>query len=190
LNIFSAENFEILHSLPLEGRIWDIGFIKHLQNNADGGMDLSCGIAVACGDYKAIFYDTNAMQPTLEVIRPRTVRCLNYHPNLPLLATGDGSGLVAIVDYLAEDTIAEFEVGGRVNVLEFSPKGDYLLIGTDGCHFTLHETMVSDISNKSLQGGANQTSPLTICARLSKLCKPLNGPALPWQLLSRLRVSG
>ena len=61
---------------------------------------------------------------------------------LPLLAMGDGAGLVAVVDYADEETTTEFEVGGRVNVLTFSPTGELLLIGTDDCCFTLHETKV------------------------------------------------
>jgi hypothetical protein len=57
-----------------------------------------------------------------------------------LIAVGDGDGTVAIVDYGLEEVTTEFRVNGRVNVVAFSPVGDYLLIGTDGCVFQFLET--------------------------------------------------
>ena len=138
LHIFSTDQMVKMHTLEPDGRIWDIDFIK--TNCDESG--LSCGMAVASGDYKTIFFDLKSMQPTLQVMRTRTVRCLSYHPTISLLAMGDGAGTVAVVDYVEEETIMEFEVGGRVNVLEFSPTGELLLVGTDNCCFTLHETKV------------------------------------------------
>jgi hypothetical protein len=129
-----------VRSTRLDGRIWDVGFNrqKDVESSSYKVVD-SCAIAVASGDYKMIFLDW-LLQPTLQVVRPRTVRCLNYHPKLPLLALGDGAGCLAIVDYQEEDTVKEFKIGGRVNVVEFSPAGDFLLVGTDECAFTLYET--------------------------------------------------
>lgn len=89
----------------------------------------------------AIIFDTK-FQPCLQVHRPRTARCLKYHPSLPLLAIGDGSGLLSVVDYANEETIKEFHVGSRVNTVDFSPKGDFLVVGTDDCLFTLYESSV------------------------------------------------
>ena len=142
LYIFSTETMEKLHIQEHDGRIWDIEFAK-LTRGCDENLDLSSAMAVASGDNKAIFYDTTDMQPTLQVLRSRTVRCISYHPMLPLVAMGDGAGMVAVVDYVAEDTTIELDVGSRVNVLEFSPSGDILLIGSDDGSFTLHETKVS-----------------------------------------------
>ena len=59
------------------------------------------------------------------------------------MAIGDGSGYVAVVDIEHEDTVKEFRAGSRVNTVDFSPKGDFLIVGTDECLFTLYETMVS-----------------------------------------------
>lgn len=144
LNVFSTETGKLIHkqSIKLDGRIWDIGFVQHHFENKNGKTNETCAMAVASGDYKTIFFD-EAFQPTLQVIRSRTVRCLDYHPNSSLVAVGDGAGIVAIVDYREEETVAEFEVGGRVNVVKFSPAGDYLLVGTDDCVFTLREAVVS-----------------------------------------------
>jgi WD40 repeat protein len=143
LNLFSTDKLKLKQSAKLEGRIWDIGFLKHDSGNGQDDVNEVCAMAVASGDYKTIFFETDSLEPTLEVIRSRTVRCLDYHPSLPLLAVGDGASMVAIVDYREEETITEFETGGRVNVLKFSPAGDYLLVGTDDCMFSLHETVVS-----------------------------------------------
>jgi WD40 repeat protein len=146
LNVFSTDTgkLELKKITKQDGRIWDIGFMQQILGSEEDDINEACAMAVASGDYKTIFFDKETLQPTLQVIRSRTVRCLDYHPNLPLVGVGDGAGMVAIVDYKEEETVTEFEVGGRVNVLQFSPAGDYLLVGTDNCAFTLHgETVVS-----------------------------------------------
>jgi hypothetical protein len=97
-------------------------------------------IAVALGNYTTVVLD-ESLEPTLQVARSRTMRCLKYHPTLPLLAMGDGAGTVAIVDYENQEVVHELDIGGRVNVVDFSPTGDYLVVGTDDCHFTIHETL-------------------------------------------------
>lgn len=139
------DSLKVVKSAKLEGRVWDIEFKK--QNDV-----ANCAIAVACGDYKTIFFDWS-LQPTLQVVRPRTVRCLDFHPKLPLLVMGDGAGYLAIVDYQEEETVKELKVGGRMNSLEFSPAGDFLLVGTDDFLFTLHETkdfkVVQEFQQKS-----------------------------------------
>jgi hypothetical protein len=68
------------------------------------------------------------------------VRCLSYHPLLPLLALGDSGNTVSIVDLFGEETSHELNVAGRVNAVAFSPVGDLLVIGTDEGLFTFHET--------------------------------------------------
>ena len=97
-------------------------------------------IAVALGDYTTVVLD-ESFEPTLQVLRSSTMRCLKYHPTLPFLAMGDGAGTVAIVNYEDQEVVHELEIGGRVNVVDFSPIGDYLVVGTDDCHFTIHETL-------------------------------------------------
>jgi hypothetical protein len=140
-------------SKKLDGRVWDVRFNRRndVESSSDKTIE-SCAIAVACGDYKTIFFDWS-LQPTLQVVRPRTVRCLDYHPKLPLLAMGDGAGCLAIVDYQEEETVKELKVGGRVNVLEFSPAGDFLLVGTDDCTFTLYETTEFKVVQEFRQEG-------------------------------------
>ena len=143
--LFTVENGHVMSgkSATLGGRIWDIGFLPAMgEDDKKEPIDQGCALAVASGDYKTVFFNTENLQPTLQVLRSRTVRCLAYHPHDPVIAIGDGAGSVAIVDFKEEETISEFDVGGRVNTLEFSPSGDYLLVGTDSCVFTLHDTMV------------------------------------------------
>ena len=149
LNLFALAEEGILvpesrKSARLGGRIWGIAFKPTIPDDDD---EAKCAMAVASGDYKTLLFDKNTLEPALQVIRTRTVRCIDYHPFRSWISVGDGAGYVAIVDYSEEETITEFDVTGRVNVLKFSPKGDYLLVGTDNCVFTLHETKVSQLSN-------------------------------------------
>lgn len=140
LSLFSTgKSLKLLKSAKLDGRVWDICFIPRDETQQAEEELESCAMAVASGDYKTVFFDKN-LQPTLQVVRSRTVRCLDYHPELPLLAMGDGAGFLAIVDYRLEETVKEFEIGGRINALRFSPAGDFLLVASDDCCFTIHET--------------------------------------------------
>lgn len=147
LYLYSAETFQLITSpLKIDGRIWGVDFSKmpagSITPRASRNQTKSqCAshIAVASGADMAIMFDTS-FQPWLQVHRPRTARALCYHPNQPLLAIGDGSGFLAILDYEQEETIKEFQVGSRVNTVDFSPKGDFLAVGTDECLFTLFET--------------------------------------------------
>ena len=75
----------------------------------------------------------------MQITRKRTVRCLRYHPTLPILAVGDGSNEIVIVDLVGERRIASFSVDGRVNSIDFSPSGDFIAVGSDSCVFTIHE---------------------------------------------------
>jgi hypothetical protein len=127
----------------LDGRIWDIKFLPSAVLQSDARLS-TCAMAVGSGDYTTLLFDIDTFQPTLQIFRPRTVRCIAYHPKEPFLAVGDGAGLVAIVDFVNEETAYELWVNGRVNALEFSPLGDFLLVGTDDYRFTIHETAVSE----------------------------------------------
>mmetsp|Transcript_12248 Transcript_12248/g.35536 ORF Transcript_12248/g.35536 Transcript_12248/m.35536 type:complete len:1610 (-) Transcript_12248:86-4915(-) len=151
LHAFSSDKLRH-HGEPvaINDRIWDIEamqvpLLQISQNkksppSSPPSQSSHPLIAVASGDYKAVLYDGETLEPMLQVMRPRAVRCLGSHPKQPLLAIGDSAGMVAVVDYHMEETIFEFEVGGRVNSLDFSPVGDFLLIGTDDCIFLLCET--------------------------------------------------
>jgi hypothetical protein len=135
LHIFSSSDMKRkIQPMDLGARIWDINFMPQAVSHA------SSYIAVALGDYTTVLLD-ESFEPTLKVARSRTMRCLKYHPTLPLLAMGDGAGTVAIVNYEIQEVVHELEIGGRVNVVDFSPIGDYLVVGTDDCHFTIHETL-------------------------------------------------
>ena len=142
LHVFWTSNFTIMRDpMQLAGRIWDVDFIPQTVIDSVGAKAwMSANMAVGTGDYIATLYDGTAFLATLQVQRTRTVRCLKYHPTLPLLAIGDGSNLVAVVDFMEQELIDEFDVGGRVNCLAFSPCGDFLVVGTDDCRFTMHET--------------------------------------------------
>uniref|UniRef100_A0A7S4HP16 Ion transport domain-containing protein n=2 Tax=Odontella aurita TaxID=265563 RepID=A0A7S4HP16_9STRA len=120
--------------IQAKGRIWSIDFMRN------GCKEI--GLAVSTGDYLATIYDirNDLPMPTLQVSRPRTVRSLCYHPDLPVLALGDGSNHVTIIDLIEEETIWEFSVGGRVHSLDFSRCGGFLAVGADDCRFTIHET--------------------------------------------------
>lgn len=133
--------------MTLAGRVWGVGFIPGSLVATLGEKASGSAMAVGTGDYVATIYDGASYQPTLQIMRTRTVRCVKYHPSLPLLAIGDGSNHVAIIDYVDEGPVEMFDVGGRVNCLEFSPNGDFLVVGTDDCRFTIHET----VSYKSVQ---------------------------------------
>ena len=153
IHLFSSDTFEpVTDPIKIDGRVWDIDFSRPpnpvcaspiaASDPASAISIASSQMAVASGSDVAIIFDP-AFMPCLQVHRPRTARALRYHPTLPLLAIGDGSGFVAIVDYELEDTVKEFRAGSRVNTVDFSPKGDFLVVGTDECLFTLYETMVS-----------------------------------------------
>jgi len=149
LHFFSACTYKRSRDpIQLGGRIWDIDFIPQtVFANVGEKAWVAANMAVATGDYMATLHDGTACLPTLQVMRTRTVRCVKYHPTLSLLAIGDGSNLVTIVDYLEEESVQEFNVGGRVNCLEFSADGNFLVVGTDDCRFTIHET----VSYKAVQ---------------------------------------
>ena len=89
------------------------------------------------------------------------------------MAIGDGSGYVAIVDVEREDTMKEFRAGTRVNTIDFSPKGDFLVVGTDECLFTLYETTVRLMQFYPSPVFAFQRNKLTFSpsCRRTKHCK-------------------
>jgi len=147
LRLFKSETFDQIEEIPIDGRIWGIDFSRHTAASnsnpkSEGDPSYSYQMAVASGSDVAIIFDA-AFLPCLHVPRPRTVRGLVFHPRLPILAIGDGSGYVAIVDYDQEETLKEFNAGSRINTVAFSPTGDFLCIGTDECLFALYETNVS-----------------------------------------------
>ena len=124
--------------VDLGARIWDIDFVRTPAVSSTY-LDTAPFSAAALGDYTAVLMN-GSFEPILRIMRSRTVRCLTFHPTMPLLSVGDGEGVVSIVDYVAEEIIRELPVHGRVNVVKFSPIGDCLLVGTDDCVFQLHET--------------------------------------------------
>lgn len=142
LHLFTTCNFKITRGpMPLGGRIWSIDFIPEgVISNVGVKAWAAASMAVGTGDYICTLFDGTTFLVMLQVMRTRTVRCVRYHPLLPLIAIGDGSNLVAIVDYLEQEMLEEFDVGGRVNCLEFSADGSFLVVGTDDCRFSIFET--------------------------------------------------
>ena len=131
LHIVDAKTLKLSKKVELSGRIWDLDFAS-IENE-----EL---LAVALGDYTVAILNAS-FEPLLRIPRTRTVRCLAFHPCLPLIAIGDGLGMVCIVDISAEEFVCEFDVQGRVNCVAFSPVGDHLIVGTDSCRFSLHDTL-------------------------------------------------
>ena len=131
--------------IGMGGRVWSVDFMPAaVVANLDGAAAQTFTLAVGCGDYMATVLDVTTFSPVLRVMRPRTVRCVAFHPTLPYLALGDGGNTVMVVDILEEDVVHEAVLTARVNTLAFSPLGDFLVVGTDDCSFTVHETTVSD----------------------------------------------
>ena len=123
LYLYSSDNFELITSpLKIEGRIWGIDFSKMPSDAPAASTPKSSStstyiisqLAVASGADMAIVFD-NQLQPWLQVHRPRTARAIRFHPNLPIIAIGDGSGFVSIVDIEREETLKELHLGSRVN---------------------------------------------------------------------------
>lgn len=137
-----SKGLSLFESIAIEGRVWDLSFKRRdFQDSLAGLKEKSDNLlAVASGDYRAIIFSGDLSSTVMEVVRSRTVRCLTFHPNRPYFAVGDGAGSVVIFDFSREETILEFDVGGRVNVVEFSPQGDFLLVGTDDTIFSLYDT--------------------------------------------------
>jgi WD40 repeat protein len=129
-----------IDALEMEGRIWSIAFTPLRPKLEPQYKNIHYGMVVGSGDYIATLFETENFQPTLKILRPQTVRCVSYHPTLPLLAIGDGGNIVSIVDFNAEDIIQEINVAARVNVILFSPQGDIAVVGTDDCIFLFLET--------------------------------------------------
>ena len=122
-----------IEPVVLGGRVWDVHFRPPMTPIS------SFQVAVALGDYTTVLLNEK-FEPSLQVPRSRTCRCVAFHPTEPLLATGDGANLVAIVDMIEEEVTHEIDAGGRVNTISFSPVGDFLIVGSDDSCFRLYET--------------------------------------------------
>ena len=144
LHKISSTNFVPLRDpVDLEERIRSIHTLPAAiaANEPDAS---SFAVAIGTGSNTAHILNSDNLKPTMEVVRTRSIRCLRYHPSLPVLAIGDGSGKVVIVDLLEERELAEFSSpeGLRINFIDFSNKGDFLAVATDGGGF-VYETSVS-----------------------------------------------
>jgi WD40 repeat protein len=161
LHLFNTSSFKtVLDPMPLGGRLWGIDFIPQaVIGNVGKKFCVTSSMVLGTGDYLATLYDGTSYLASLQVKRTRTVRCVKYHPWLPLLAIGDGSNHVVIVDFCEEEIMDEFHVGGRVNCLDFSNDGNFLVVGTDDCRFTIHETLtfkaVQEISSTGFATSAS-----------------------------------
>lgn len=134
LHVFKADSLELKSDpIPFQGRIWDIDFVPLSANSR------SLYFAVALGDYTTVILD-RAMDPVLEIARTLTCRCLKFHPFLPILAIGDGAGTVAIIDCEDGEVVTELNLHDRVTAIDFSPTGDFLVVGTDACKFALFDS--------------------------------------------------
>ncbi len=139
------------------GRIWMIDSLSQMAFDDVGEYATCFGAAITNGRNICSVFDLEAKEVNMEITRKRTVRCLRYHPNLPVLAIGDGSNEVMIVDLLGERKLASFLVKGRVNSIAFSPTGDFIAVGCDGRTFSIHETVtfkiVQEIRTRSMPMG-------------------------------------
>jgi WD40 repeat protein len=119
---------------PIEfgGKVWEVSFASPRLSTE------FFSLAVALGDYTTILLN-DKFEPSLQIPRSRTCRCVAFHPVKNLLATGDGAGIVAIADLTEEEVRHEIDVGGRINTVAFSPAGDFLLVGSDSNCFRLYE---------------------------------------------------
>jgi len=154
LHHLNTTNFQLMcEPIPISGRIWMVDSLSPLALTNVGEHASSFGLAVTYGKNTATVFDLNSNQIALEITRPRTVRCLKYHPTLPVLAIGDGSNEVIILDLVGERKLASFFVQGRVNAIAFSTLGDYIAVGSDACFCTIHDTTtfrcIQEIQTKS-----------------------------------------
>ncbi|KAL7564175.1 hypothetical protein ACA910_021149 [Epithemia clementina (nom. ined.)] len=135
LHLMDSSSLARAHeSIKLEGRLWDIVFCP-----SDSIDDEDVYMILALGDYTCIALN-KSFEVVLRFLRPSTARCLAIHPrNHDLLVVGDGAGTVAVVNTKAAEVIHEIKAGGgRINALDFSPVGDYLVVGTDDGHFNMY----------------------------------------------------
>jgi WD40 repeat protein len=141
LHFISSETFRpIRDPVRTGGRVRTIDCVSEDTFDDVGEYAAPYGIAITTGQNCSNMYDLRTFETTLEVSRSRTIRCLRYHPSLPILAIGDGGNEVMIVDLVGERKMAQFSVQGRVNSIDFSPIGDYIVVASDDCSFTIHET--------------------------------------------------
>lgn len=117
-----------------------IDSLSQAAYNDVGEYAASFAMAITNGRNICSVFDLQAKEANIEITRKRTVRCIKFHPTLSVLAIGDGSNEVMIVDLVGERKLASFFVDGRVNSIAFSPVGDYIAIGCDENIFSIHET--------------------------------------------------
>lgn len=144
LHVILVANYTLkCNPIPIEERIRTIDVLSQFAYAQGGPNASSFSIAIGTGENVAKIMNDDTLEVTMEVSRSRSVRCLRYHPTLPILAIGDGSSCVVIEDLIEEIKIAEFSAGGRVNSIDFSPCGDFLAVAADGIGCTLLESLVS-----------------------------------------------
>lgn len=140
LHFISSKTYQSLSEpKKVGGRIKTIESLSQQAHSNIGEYAYNFGAAISFGQNIAQIIDMKLYEATMEITRKRTVRCVTYHPTLPLLAIGDGSNEVIIVDLVGERKVATFAVNGRVNSIHFSPAGDFIAVGSDACSFTIHE---------------------------------------------------
>lgn len=140
LHFINSRSYQPLCApLKTGGRIKTIDSLSQTAFSELGQQSLAFGTAITIGQNSALIIDMNTLQSTMEITRKRTVRCVRYHPSLPILAIGDGSNEVIVLDLVGERRVANFTVEGRVNSIDFSPAGDFIVVGSDACTFTIHE---------------------------------------------------
>jgi hypothetical protein len=138
--IDSASLQERCRPIEIGSRVWMIDSLSQKAYIKTGEYASSFALAITTGRNVCSVFDLETNAVSMEITRKRTVRCQKYHPSLPVLAIGDGSNEVIIVDLVGERKLASFFVDGRVNSIAFSPAGDYIGIGTDEGTFTIHDT--------------------------------------------------
>jgi WD40 repeat protein len=139
LHVFTTNDLKRrVEPIVFGGRIWDIDFVPKKLARSSPTVS-SPLMAIALGDYTTTVLD-DSYEPVLQISRTLTCRCLKFHPSARVMAIGDGAGTVAVVDYDAGELLTELHAGGRVNDLDYSPGGDFLIVGTDDCRFSMYES--------------------------------------------------
>jgi hypothetical protein len=126
------------------------------------------GLAVGSddgGDGVVTLFDIEKCEKVLEITRPRTVRCVCYHPTNPLLVIADSGNNVIYVDLLAEQVAKEFRCPSRVTSVDFSACGRFIALADD-TSFTIREVPTFHILQEIEAKGRDKSLAFSPCKGL------------------------
>ncbi len=126
------------------------------------------GLAVGSddgGDGVVSLFDIKKCEKVLEITRPRTVRCVRYHPTNPLLMIADSGSSVIYIDLLAEQVAKEFRCSSRVTAVDFSVCGRFVALADD-TGFTLRDVPTFNILQEIEAKGRDKSLAFSPCKGL------------------------